>query len=166
MAVEFHDFTIKCQNAIDDAINGVLAECAGEVISQTKRNSRVSGTAGSRTKNSFEYKVDEGSHTAYMGSSYENAIWEEFGTGEHAIPEGGGGRSGYWVFVKGSDGKTSRSGKSYSLKEAKQIMAIMRSKGLEAFYTNGKKPSRAFWKAYTGLKPAIIKRFQSAFKGL
>ena len=166
MAVEFHDYSFEVKGAMDDRINGVLAECAGLIISQTKRNSRVSGEAGSRTKNSWEYKVDEDSHTAYMGSNYENAIWEEFGTGEHAIPEGGGGRKGYWVFVKGSDGKTSRSGKSYSLKEAKRVMAIMRSKGLEAYYTNGKKPSRAFWKAYTSLRGVIMKRINNSFKGL
>ena len=136
--VIFEDYTIKVQNAIDDKINAVLAECAGEVISRTKRNSRVSGEAGSRTKNSFEYKVVESEHTAYMGSNYENAIWEEFGTGEHALQ--GNGRKGGWAY---EDPKTG-----------------------ETIWTHGKKPSRAFWNAYTSLKNKIINRIQECMKGL
>lgn len=132
--VEFQDFTIKCQNAISDNVNGVLAECAGEVISQTKRNSRVDT---SKTKNSFGYYVDTDSHTAYMGSNHENAIWEEFGTGEHARK--GNGRKGGW-----------------SYKDAKGHW----------HHTYGKKPSRAFWKAYTSLKNAIIKHIQDSLRGL
>lgn len=166
MAVEFKDYSVECKTAIDNKINAVLAECAGLIISQTKRNSRTAAVAGGRTKNSFEYKVVESEHTAYMGSNYENAIWEEFGTGEHALPEGGGGRKGYWVFVKGSGGTATRSGKSYTLAEAKKVMAILRSKGLEAYYTNGKKPSRAFWKAYESLKGKITKHINNSFKGL
>ena len=134
MGVEFHDFTIKVQAEIDDRIDGVLAEVSGEVISQTKRNSRVDT---GKTKNSFQYKVDRQTHTAYLGSPDENAIWEEFGTGEYALE--GNGRKGGWAY-KDEKGNW--------------------------HHTMGKKPSRAFWKAYTRLKSAIIKRFQSAFKGL
>ena len=132
--IEFQDFTIKCQNAIGDRIDAVLEECAGEIESQTKRNSRVDT---SKTKNSFQHHVDAASHTAYIGSNYENAIWEEFGTGEHALK--GNGRKGGWHY-KDAEGHW--------------------------HYTTGKKPSRAFWKAYTGLKSAIIKRIQGSLKGL
>lgn len=132
--VEFQDFTIQVQGAIDDRINAVLEECAGEIESQTKRNSRVDT---SKTKNSFQHHVDTGSHTAYIGSSYENAIWEEFGTGEYALK--GNGRKGGWRY-KDAKGKW--------------------------HYTTGKKPSRAFWNAYNSLKNAIIKRIQDSLKGL
>lgn len=132
--VEFQDFTVQVIGAIDDQINAVLEECAGEIESQAKRNSRV---ATSKTKNSFQHKVDAASHTAFIGSNYENAIWEEFGTGEHALQ--GKGRKGGWAY-----------------KDAKGHW----------HYTRGKKPSRAFWKAYTSLKNAIIKRIQDSLKGL
>lgn len=134
MAVEFHDFSIKVKGAIDDRINAVLEECAGELESQTKRNSRVDT---SKTKNSFQHMVDTDSHTAYIGSSYDNAIWEEFGTGEHALH--GNGRKGGWAY-----------------KDAKG----------DWHYTRGKKPSRAFWNAFTSLKNAIIKHIQNSLKGL
>lgn len=132
--VEFKDFTIEVQGAIDDRINAALEECAGELESQVKRNSRVDT---GKTKNSFRHHVDDASHTATIGSSDENAIWEEFGTGEHAI--NGDGRKGGWVYVD--------------------------EKG-DGHFTRGKKPSRAFFKAYTSLKNKIIKRLQDSLKGL
>lgn len=132
--VEFKDFTIEVQGAIDDRINAALEECAGELESQVKRLSRVDT---GKTKNSFRHHVDDASHTATIGSSDENAIWEEFGTGEHAI--NGDGRKGGWFYVD--------------------------EKG-DGHFTRGKKPSRAFFKAYTSLKNKIIKRLQDSLKGL
>lgn len=134
MAVEFHDYTIKVKDAIDDGINAVLEECAGELESQVKRNSRVDT---GKTKNSFRHKVDDASHIAYIGSSDDNAIWEEFGTGEHALH--GDGRKGGWAY-----------------KDAKG----------DWHFTHGKKPSRAFWNAYTSMKNKIINRIQEFMKGL
>ena len=132
--VIFEDYTIKVQNAIDDKINAVLEECAGELESQVKRNTRVDT---GKTKNSFRHKVVDSEHAAYIGSSDENAIWEEFGTGEYALE--GNGRKGGWAY-----------------KDAKG----------DWHFTHGKKPSRAFWKAYTSLKNKIINHIQNALKGL
>ena len=134
MSVECHDYSVQVKGAIDDRINVVLEECAGELESQAKRNSRVKT---SKTKNSFQHKVVDSEHVAYIGSKYENAIWEEFGTGEHALA--GNGRKGGWAYQD--------------------------AKG-DWHYTTGKKPSRAFWKAYTSLKNKIISRIQNALKGL
>lgn len=70
----------------------------------------------------------------------EYAPYIEYGTGMYA--ENGNGTSGYWVYVgdKDYDPNRKKSGKRYTLQEAKQIVAIMRSKGLEAYYTNGMRP--------------------------
>ena len=132
--VEFHDFSIQVKAAINDKIDAVLEECAAEVESQAKRNSRV---RTGRTKNSFRHKVDKPTHTAHIGSDYENAIWEEFGTGEYAL--NGDGRKGGWGYVD--------------------------EKG-EKHFTRGKKPSRAFYRAYTSLKNKIINHIQESLKGL
>jgi len=128
MGVEFQDFTIKVTDAMDDRINIVLEECAGELESQVKRNSRV---ATGKTKNSFRHKVVDSEQTAYIGSNDENAIWEELGTGEHALK--GNGRKGGWFYVD--------------------------EKG-DGHFTYGKTPSRAFWKAFISLKNKIIQRIQ------
>ena len=132
--VIFEDYTIKVQNAIDDKINAVLEECAGELESQAKRNTRVDT---SNTKNKWDHYVDDEKHTAYIGNPLENAIWEEFGTGEYALE--GNGRKGGWAY-----------------KDAKG----------DWHFTHGKKPSRAFWKAYNSLKNKIINHIQNSFKGL
>lgn len=75
-SVIFEDYSVKVKNAMDDRINAALEECAGELESQVKRNSRVDT---GKTKNSFQHRVVDSEHTAYIGSNYENAIWEEFG---------------------------------------------------------------------------------------
>ena len=69
----------------------------------------------------------------------EYAPYIEYGTGMYAE---NGGTSGYWVYVgdKDYDPNRKKSGKRYTLQEAKQIVAIMRSKGLKAYYTNGMHP--------------------------
>lgn len=132
--VEFKDFTIKVQGIIDDRINAVLEECAGELESQVKRNSRVDT---GKTKNSFRHQVDSSKHAAYIGSSDENAIWEEYGTGEFAIE--GNGRQGGWTY-KDEKGDWHK--------------------------TTGKKPSRAFHKAYVSKKNQIVSHIQNSMKGL
>lgn len=133
--VKFVDYTIKVKGAIDDKINIALEECAGELESQVKRNSRVKT---GKTKNSFQHTVVDSEHAAYIGSNDENAIWEEFGTGEHALH--GDGRKGGWAYEDPDTGET--------------------------VWTHGKTPSRAFWNAFTSLKNKIINYMQNTFKGL
>lgn len=138
MAVEFHDYTIKVKDVMDDTINATLAEVSGEVVSEVVRNyDTFPRVKTGRTKGSFRYKVVDSEHTSYIGSSEENSIWEEFGTGEHALH--GDGRKGGWTYVD--------------------------EKG-DGHFTIGKKPGRHFWKAYVKWKPKIIKKFQEKFKGL
>ena len=132
--VQFKDFRIKVQDAIDDKINAVLEECAGELESQVKQNTRVDT---SQTKNNWQHHLDSEDHVATVGNPLENAIWEELGTGEHALE--GNGRKGGWFYVD-EEGK--------------------------GHFTHGKKPSRAFWKAYTSMKSKIINHIQNSLKGL
>lgn len=134
--VEFHDFSIEVKQTMDSKITAVLEEVSGELVTATKRNSREKT---SKTKNSFRYEVSKtgDSTTSQIGSDYINAIWEEFGTGEHAIK--GNGRKGGWAY-KDAKGKW--------------------------HFTRGKTATRAFWNAYTGLKKAIINRIQNVLKGM
>ena len=91
--IKFDDFTIEVMNAMEDSINAVLEECAGELEDQTKRNTRV---ASSQTKNNWRHHVDDAKHVATIGNTEENSIWEEFGTGEYALE--GNGRQGDWSY--------------------------------------------------------------------
>ena len=121
---------------MEDSIDGVLLEVSAELVSQTARNTRVKS---SQTKNSWAANVNKtaNGYEAVIGSPLENAIWEEFGTGEHALK--GKGRKGGW-FYEDEEGN--------------------------GHFTHGKKPSRAFWHAYTSLKSKIIKHIQDSLKGL
>lgn len=132
--VIFEDYSIEVQGVIDSKINAVLEECAGELESQAKRNTRVDT---GKTKTAWKHHVDETTHTAYVGNTEQNAIWEEFGTGEYALE--GKGRKGGWVY---------------------------RTPKGEFFHTHGKKPSRAFWNAYNSLKSKIINHIQNSLKGM
>lgn len=84
---------------------------------------------------SISHQVQTSEKAVYIGSNLSYAKYNEFGTGHYA-----GGRSGYWVFVKGGGKRGSNTGKTYTLEEAKKIMAILRSKNLEAHITDGLKP--------------------------
>lgn len=132
MAVEFTDNRMDVKAAIDEAIVAYLYESAGELESQTKRNTRVDT---GDTRASWSYLVDEEGSEAVIGSMMENAIWEEFGTGEYAL--NGDGRKGGWHY-KDSKGNWQ--------------------------YTHGKKPSRALYKAFTSLKTKLINRAEQVLK--
>ena len=134
MAIKFEDNTIKVIDAMNSKINATLEECAGELESAAKQNTRVDT---GKTKGSWKHNVDDEKHEATIGSPDENAIWEEFGTGEYALE--GNGRKGGWVYVD-EEGK--------------------------GHFTRGKTPSRAFWNAYTSLKTPIQNRIKDCLKGL
>lgn len=134
MSVQFTDNSAAVKAALDDAVKAYLYEAGGEIEAQVKRNSRV-GTG--QLKNSWAYKVDESKGECVVGSPLENAIWEEFGTGEYALH--GDGRKGGWWYQDEKDGKW--------------------------HHTYGKTPHRAFQRAFNSLKNALISRAEQVLKG-
>lgn len=133
MAVQFEDNTIRVMAVMNDAAIAYLYESAETLASQTANNSRV-GTG--QLKNSWTYKVDESKFEAKIGSPLQNAIWEEFGTGEYALK--GDGRKGGWVY---RDEKTG-----------------------EFHHTYGKTPNRALQNAFNTLKNPLIRRAAEVLK--
>ena len=120
---------------IELEIYNALEEVGGAVEAQVKQNQRVDT---GQTKGSWRHYVSAREHAVYIGSNYDNAIWEEFGTGVYAL--NGNGRKTPWVYTP-DDGRT--------------------------FYrTKGKKPLRPLYKAMTLLRPKINKYFKKRFKGL
>lgn len=95
MSVEFEDNTMKAIEALADGLSAAMYEAGAELQTQVRRNSRVDTGV---TKGSYDYKVIESTGKAEMqvGSDMENAIWEEYGTGEYALH--GDGRKGGWVY--------------------------------------------------------------------
>ncbi len=135
MSVQFEDYSVQVMAALDDAAIAYLYEAGGELEAQVKRNTRVGRTG--QTKGSWQYVVDESKGECVVGNPLENAIWEEFGTGEFALH--GDGRKGGWTYRDDYDGK---------------------------FYkTFGKKPNRALQSAFNTLKNALIRRAEQVLKG-
>lgn len=134
MSIEFEDNRVRVKQALFDAGEAFLHEAAGELQARTRRNSRVDT---GQTKGSYEYKIDAGAEeqTCQIGSNLENAIWEEFGTGEYALH--GDGRKGGWIYQT--------------------------PKG-EFYYTKGKTPNRPLHNAFTALKNKLIRRYGEILK--
>ena len=115
-------------NRLEQAAQNAAFEAAETIRGQAARNTRVDT---GKTKGAWATATD--GTTATVGNSSQNAIWEEFGTGEYALA--GDGRKGGWVYF---------------------------DEGRQKFYfTKGKKPKRALTLAYKAKKSAaknIIKK--------
>lgn len=134
MSVEFTDNTAKIKAALSEGVIGFLHEAGGEIQAKTQRNSRVDT---GQTKGSYKYMVDEGKDesTVAVGSDLENAIWEEFGTGEYALH--GDGRKGGWVY--------------------QDVTGVWH-------YTRGKTPKQPLTKAFQSVAPKIKKQLVNVIK--
>lgn len=91
--IKFEDYSDEVVDDIKSKVLKALHEASGVLVSQVKRNSRVDT---GQLKRSWTYKIDESKYESHVGSPLENAIWEEFGTGEYAVK--GNGRKGGWVY--------------------------------------------------------------------
>ena len=162
MKVEFQDFSLKVKDALEEMSVQWLEEASAELESAAKRNSDF---APRSLKGDWKRVVDESKKEATVGHPKELAIWMEMGTGEYALE--GNGRKGYWVYVKGNDGVRARNpGKVLTLGEAKRQMAFLREQGLDAHITNGHRPMRMLYTAFTQNKAKLIRRAEQLMKGL
>ena len=159
MAIEFEDYSIRVTEALEECAVQFLEEASSEIESQAKRNSDF---APRSLKNDWKHTVDEGKKEAKVGHPKELALWMEFGTGEYA--KNGDGRKGYWIYIEGQGSSAGSNSKSYSsLEDAKQAMAILRSKGLPAHITKGHRPMRMLESAFVTKQPTIIKLAERIF---
>lgn len=109
-----------------------LTACGVQAVSHTKQNITAAGRVDTGAlRGSINKEVQD--DTCYVGTNNEYAAYHEFGTGIYA------GGSGWWVYVPGGGG--GGSGKRYSEAEARRVVAILRSKGLDAHMTQGVKPA-------------------------
>lgn len=137
MNVEFTDNSAEILAALHAA-----AERGLEETGQTAEKYAVlkTPTDTGRLKNSMTHLVQD--DTVCIGSNVEYAVYVEYGTGRFAST--GNGRPGWWVYVSDPDGggkrKTNAERRIYTEQEARQIMAILRKKGLDAHMTQGMQP--------------------------
>ncbi len=84
---------LRVKKLLESTAERILEESADIIESQVKRNTAVDT---GRLKGSWQHKVNMAEKKVTIGSPLENAIWEEFGTGEYAL--NGDGRKGGWVY--------------------------------------------------------------------
>lgn len=132
---KFEDNSIKVKQAMSTAVGNALLEASAELVSQTAKNTAVD-TGQLKGSWAADLKESEEESTAVIGSPLQNAIWEEFGTGEYAL--NGDGRKGGWFYVDAEG---------------------------NGHFTHGKKPRRAFWNAYTALKDKLVSHIQDVIRG-
>lgn len=94
MSVQFTDNSLEVKAALNAAAIAFLHEAGGLIQGEVKENARVDT---GNTKNSWVYVVDEADGVCTIGNPLENAIWEEFGTGEYAV-HGDGRKGGWWYY--------------------------------------------------------------------
>lgn len=98
--VKFEGFSDELLQRFKSAAIAGLLEASGEIEAEVKRNTHVDT---GQLKGSWKHVVDENKLEAQIGSPLENAIWEEFGTGEYAL--NGDGRTTPWSY-KDAKGNT------------------------------------------------------------
>lgn len=168
MAVEFKDYSMQVKAALNETTIAWLYEASAEVAAHAQRNCVMakeepeSGSVGMQLKGSYKAKVDESAGEALIGSDKEAVYWEEFGTGSHA--EHGDGRKGWWVYVK--DGETSlHQSKTYPNEaEAQEAADFLRSRGLDAYATNGRDPQHTLQNAFVQTSPKAEARLEQLLK--
>lgn len=132
--IRFEDYSDEVKDKLKSLVIAWLYEVIGELKSQVQRNTRVDS---GQLKSSWDTDVDEEHYVAQVGSPLQNAIWEEFGTGQYAL--NGNGRKTPWVY-QDSKGNWHR--------------------------TVGKHPSRALEKARAKLEPKIQKALENKLRKL
>lgn len=132
--VKFEDYRIEVKAKMSDLIIQWLYEASNKIHAQTTRNTRVDT---GELKGSWSTVVSESDMEAVVGSPMENAIWEEFGTGQWAL--NGNGRKTPWSYQD-------RKGKWHR--------------------TTGKKPQRNLHNSFETNKKSIVKRLEDLLKGM
>lgn len=151
MKVKITDNSAKTKAEFEAAALRALEKCGLTAEAYAKKLCGGFKHPTGNLRNSISHKVVSNEKAVYVGSNVEYAAYVELGTGIYHP----GGRKGWWVYVDGStpSGKTG-GGKTYTYEQAKQVVAILRSKGLDAHMTQGRK-------AQPYLKPAVADHAQT-----
>ena len=138
--VTLTDNTDLVRRATDEAIQRALERVGKFVEDEAKLElqkdpPRIDTGA---LRNSITHTVKN--RTVIVGSNLSYSVYVHEGTGKYNSSGSTGDK--YWVFVLNGNRQGTGSGKRYTYQEARRIVAILKSKGLDAHMTNGMKPNR------------------------
>lgn len=130
--ITFRDNSVLVKTALRKALGTWLEESAYAIESQAKQNTAVDTGL---TKNAWSHTVNASKEEALVGNPLENAVWEEYGTGEYALY--GNGRKGGW-FYEDKEGN--------------------------GHFTYGKRPRRMLHNAFHTKKASVIRRAEEILR--
>ena len=156
--VRFENFSVQVMDALNEAALQFLEEAASELESQAKRRTVVGRVNGSKTKGAWKHVVDESKNEAIVGNTEENALWEEFGTGEHALNKDGR-KGGWYIPIGNGEGQISQ-----AVVDAYHMKVVYGKDGKKFAFTEGKKPKRMLHNAFEENKAKIKRRAEQIFR--
>lgn len=152
--VEFENNILKVKEALDRMAERFLEE-AGQVVKEQAVQNTVKGETR-HTSQSWGYVVNMSEKSVTIGNPLENAVWEEYGTGDHAL-EGKGRKTAWYVPVELCTGRKKPSFNG-------EVVIVYGKDGKAYYKTNGKKPKRMLHNAYHTKKTALIRRAKQLMK--
>ena len=156
--VVFQDFSFEVKAELNKTSIGWLYAWAEEMAAHTARNCKTDyEEGGKQLKGSYRAKVDEAKGEAQIGSPYEAAYWEEFGTGSWADTSKNGGRpgrEGWWVYTPDTPSPTGKKSITYYDEMEAMMMAayIQESYNKRAYISKGQKPNYTLENAFNANK--------------
>lgn len=160
MDIEFTDFSFEVKGKLDQLAKEWLYEAGGEMEAQLKRRSTVGKYGGGQTKSNWRYKVDESKREVVVGNPLENALWEEFGTGEYAL-KGNGRKGGWYIHIgHGANDIAPEVVKAYGMK------TYYGKDGQMFVRTFGKRPKRTLHLTFEDMKKKLINALEAKMKGM
>lgn len=132
--VEIKDYTAQILANWETKGKSFLTEVKDLIAGQASSNSPSDNGDLARSFLTDSY-VDETEGVAYIGSSLEYSIYQEYGTGEYALQ--GNGRLGGWVYYSDKKGKF--------------------------YWTKGTTPKRMVYRAIKTTRPMINSRAKEIF---
>lgn len=156
---ELVDRSAELRAAVESARAAWLYEVAEEVASQARAGCSGDLKEDTGQELNASYRTLVRQQEALVGSSMEQALWEEYGTGEHAVRSPH--RSGWWVYVAGQPNQ--HRAKVLTEQKAKQYAAAMRAEGLDAYATNGRDPHYTLERAFNAVAPKARKALSQRF---
>lgn len=156
MATRLEDYSLNVKAALNDISKQWLHEASFEVQAHAQRNCKMDDEEGRKLRQSYKNVVDEDKGEAIVGSPRESVYWEEFGTGSHAAH--GGGRKGWWVYVKNGESRSKTSATYSSQEEAEAVAQSMQAENIDAYATNGREPSYTLENAFKQNKAKVERR--------
>ena len=165
--VEFKDFHLEVEAALNDTTLKWLEETGKEIASIAQRNCKMDDDPGKQLKGSYRSELDRNSGQATIGTPLEAGYWEEFGTGEYADTSKNGGkpgREGWWIYIPDQE-SMGGGNKYYDEMEAMMMAAfIQQVYHKKAYVTNGRKPNYTLENAYLATKEGALAELERRTK--